>query len=357
MHKVTPGKIRVVLLHTCVWLLYIAFAILVYGYDVGLHNVFYETVVSFCISASVFYLHAYYLLPVLAEKRKYLLYVIGMLIVLAYNFGIRYLFAFCIDPVVLHRSSSIAGYSLVKLVLVFSWYWFTFALFSLGYWLARRLVRVEKEARRKEFSEAERARLQLENAALKAQINPHFFVNTMNAFRVEVEPVLPETARGIEAMILFMRSSIMQPDGDGTIALAEEVAAIESLITIYQRRFPNANIRYSKEIGQQLRIVPHIFAAFVENAFKHGSFTRKEKPLSIRLETIDNDLLFYVHNWKSRRIKDDSRGIGLKYIRRQLENAFADRYELAIENADTDYTVTLKIKNIGCNENKLLYTG
>ncbi|WP_118976168.1 sensor histidine kinase [Taibaiella koreensis] len=351
------GKLKIVLVHICVWLLYIAFAILVYGYDVGLQNVLYETVVSFCISASVFYLHAYYLLPVLAEKRKYLLYVIGMLVTVLYNFGIRYLFAFCIDPVLLNRSSSIAGYSIVKLVLVFSWYWFTFALFSLGYWLARRLVRVEKEARRKEFTEAERARLQLENAALRAQINPHFFVNTMNAFRVEVAPMLPETAKGIEAMILFMRSSMMRPDGNGTIALDEEVAAIESLITIYQRRFPNANIRYHKEIEEDLRIVPHIFAAFVENAFKHGSFTRREKPLTIELRTEDNDLLFHVHNWKSRRIKDDSRGIGLNYIRRQLEDAFAGRYELKIEDKDSDYTVSLKIKNIGCNENKLLYTG
>lgn len=350
-------KFKVVALHICVWLLYTAFAVLVYGYDVGLRNVLYETVVSFCISASVFYLHACYLLPVLAERRKYLPYTIGMIVVLAYNFAIRYLFAFGIDPVLLRRSSSIAGYSLIKLVLVFSWYWFTFALFSLGYWFARRLLRMEKEARKREFSEAERARLQLENAALKAQINPHFFVNTMNAFRVEVEPLLPETARGIEAMILFMRSSMLQPDQQGTIALQEEIAAIESLITIYRRRFPNANIQYHNYIGEHLRIVPHIFAAFVENAFKHGSFTRSEKPLSIKLEMEGNDLCFYVHNWKSRRIKDNSRGIGLKYIRRQLEDAFPSRYCLQIDDTDNEYTVSLKINNIGTNENKLLYTG
>jgi len=354
MHRRATNIIK----HLTVWLIYVSFAILVYGYEVNLKGAIYETAVAYAISASVFYLNCGVLLPRYFERRRYILFALLLVMSIAYNFAIRYTFAFYIDPLLFGRPSSIEGLSLIKLGLLFTWQWATFMLYSTGYWFAAKQIRLQKEARAREQVKAAYEKLQLENAALRAQINPHFFVNTMNSFKVAVEPVLPQTAEGIEAMMIFMKSSIAPTEQDGTIALSEEVAAIESLITIYKARFPNANIRYEKDIRSGVRIVPHVLAAFVENAFKHGSFTHKEKKLSIEIMLEGNDLFFRVHNWKSRRIKDDSRGIGLKYIKRQLETAFHGRYQLTVNETEQDYTVALTINDIARTHEKykLLYS-
>lgn len=337
--------LKIISLHVAVWVVYIAYAVLVYGYDVGLRNVLYETSVTFCISASIFYIHALYVLPRFAEKRRFGLYIAGVLLLLLYNFLLRYLFAFKIDPILFHRESSIQGYSVAKLALLFSWYWFTFMLFSTGYWLAGKLVRAERVAREKETLEAEKEKLQLENAALRAQINPHFLFNTLDSFRIESEDTFPEMARSINALIDILRSTLSKPEPDGLIPLEKEIRVVESLVNIYRRRFPGMFLHYDNNMPEDcsFRIPPHALLAFVENAFKHGTFNDRSKQLRIVLEVSAAGLQFHVYNKKNRRIKDESHGIGMKYITRQLENNYHNRYLLNIIDGKDDYTVNLKI--------------
>lgn len=341
-------SLKAISIHILVWISYISYAVLVYGYDVGFKSVLYETSVTFSISATVFYLHALFLLPRFAERKSFIPYIAGVVLLFFYNFAIRYLFAFKIDPILFQRESSIQGLSVVKLLLLFSWYWFTFMLFSTGYWLANKLIRAERSARQKAGLEADREKLQLENAALRAQINPHFLFNTLDSFRIESEDTFPDMARSINALIDILRSTLSKPEADGLIPIEKEVRVVESLVNIYRRRFPSMFLQYSKNIttGCRFRIPPHALLAFVENAFKHGAYNDSNKKLRIELQVSEKGLQFHVYNKKNRRIKDESHGIGMQYITRQLDNNYHDRYTLNIIDGSDDYTVNLKISQL-----------
>lgn len=331
------GKFRTIVIHLSVWIFYTIFAIIVYGYG-HIYDAIWETSFSYIISASTFYMHAAWLLPKFFERKKTAAYIIGIGLLYTYNLAIRYFF-FVLYPSIFSIDSSVIGLPAARVIITFSWQWCTFMLFSTGYWLSGKLIQAEKIAREKE-------RLQLEVAALKAQINPHFLFNTLNSFRIEAQPVLPEMSRSITSLITLLRSAFSNPEHDGMIPVEMEIKTVESLINIYQRRFPYIQLQYIKQLPDpcHFRIPPHILLTFVENAFKHGDFITEEKKLCIDINISETSLALFTFNKKDYRIDDETHGIGMKYIIRQLESSFPGRYTLDIEDKEDDYTVHLKIK-------------
>lgn len=332
------GNLKVIAVHTAVWILYTSLAVVVYGYG-NIYGYLFETILSYTISATIFYAHACWLLPRFFQRKKFGSYAASVICLFAYNFIIRYFFAFGLYPFLFQSASSATGAPLTRIIMIFSWQWLTFMLFSIGYWLSRRHIQTEKIAR-------ERERLQLEVAALKAQINPHFLFNTLNSFRIEAQHVLPEMSRSITSLITLLRSAFSSPEHDGMIPIEMEIKTVESLINIYQRRFPYMQLQYKKQLPNpcHFRIPPHILLTFVENAFKHGDFITEEKKLCIDINISETSLALFTFNKKDYRIDDEAHGIGMKYIIRQLENSFPGRYSLDIEDKEDDYTVHLKIK-------------
>ncbi|WP_162903373.1 histidine kinase [Taibaiella koreensis] len=223
-------------------------------------------------------------------------------------------------------------------------------LYSTGYWFARMQLRQQKEK-----ADSEHEKLLLENIALRAQINPHFFINTMEYFRVEIEDSHPEVSEGITAMTTFVNSSIVATDDNGKIPLFDELRAMDSLITIFRKRFPGANIDYTNEVYEDIPIVPHVLVAPVENAFKHGIYTDAGSKLMIHIEQTEEDLVFKVSNRKGHRLKDKSRGIGMRYIKSQLDKAYPGQYSLEIEDKEEQYSLSLTIQNIMKNADHLLH--
>ncbi len=331
--------------HLAVWVSYIAVAIFVFGYQVGILSAIAETTFSYLFAAGVFYSNVW-LLNYSVGKRRYWLHIPFLLAIVLVNFSLKFYFFTTIFPSIYGRESSIAGSSTVYLFLIFFWQAFTFLIFSTGYWFARKQLRDQRAALEAQKVKSSYEKLELENIALRAQINPHFLVNTLGFIKDATATNNREVSEFTTALTAFMQSSIPVTDSSGKILLEEELGVIESLIHIFQARFPNAVISYYKDVESDVRIVPHVLSPFVENAFGYGKLDTPDCAVNISVQTEDDNLIFYVCNQKSDEAKSGSGRIGLKYIKEQMERCYKGKYKLNIDQTDTEYKVLLTIQNI-----------
>jgi signal transduction histidine kinase len=141
------------------------------------------------------------------------------------------------------------------------WHIFYMAVLSL-----RRANRAEAEALRLEVA-AKDAELR----ALQAQVNPHFFFNSMNSVRALIYEDQNAAAQMIDQLASVMRYALQSGHHD-TVPLSAEIEAVQAYLAIEKIRFEE-RMRVSVEIGAGLelvRIPPMALQTLVENAVKYG---------------------------------------------------------------------------------------
>jgi two-component system sensor histidine kinase AlgZ len=129
-----------------------------------------------------------------------------------------------------------------------------------------------------EAQQAERNALELEVAAreaelraLRAQIDPHFLFNTLNAVSSLIS-TNPTTARAMcLGLAEFLRESV-RLGGLATVSLAEELRLAERYLDIERVRFgQRLKVERSVEPGAETCAVPALLLQpLVENAIRHG---------------------------------------------------------------------------------------
>jgi signal transduction histidine kinase len=163
--------------------------------------------------------------------------------------------------------------------------WNTFYLSVLS---LRRANRLEAESLRLEIS-AKDAELR----ALQAQVNPHFFFNSMNSVRALVYEDQDAAAQMIDQLASVMRYALQSGHYD-TVPLAAEIEAVQAYLSIEKIRFEE-RMRVSVDIGvglEQVRIPPMALQTLVENAVKYGveaSATGSE--IRIRAQRMDDGMI------------------------------------------------------------------
>jgi sensor histidine kinase YesM len=124
----------------------------------------------------------------------------------------------------------------------------------------------------KELLEKEKQKAEVELKALKAQINPHFFFNTLNSIysmALDKDARLPGTVLQLsELMRYFIYGS-----KDNFIPLEKELTVVNDYIALQKIR---SGKQLSIEINKQgdvidQKIAPLLLITFLENSFKHGA--------------------------------------------------------------------------------------
>lgn len=210
-----------------------------------------------------------------------------------------------------------------------------FSIYAFFYWRST----VDKDKAKKE-------KLELEVTALRAQINPHFILNSLNRLQCQSEESDPQLSAGIGWFTKVLMSGIATPGPDGKIFLSIETQAILGTVYMFRERFPSLNLKLNMDADEadKYRILPHILLPFVENALKHGKYKDPNFPITIDLK-LDNGFIFLsVKNRKSNVLTDTSNGIGLRYVRRQLEFGYHQKYSLNINETEEQYHVELSLK-------------
>ena len=181
---------------------------------------------------------------------------------------------------------------------------------------------------------------------LKYQVNPHFFMNTLNNIHALVD-IDPERAKTTIVELSKMMRYILYEGNNKLIPLPREVQFLNNYIQLMRLRY-SKSVRIDMELPGQLpdsTLPPLLLIIFVENAFKHGISYRTESFVHIGMSVSGDRLVFDCQNSipEQPNRTDTAGGVGLANVRRRLDLIFADRYRLDITDDGRVYSVHLDI--------------
>ncbi|WP_373512181.1 sensor histidine kinase [Persicitalea sp.] len=196
----------------------------------------------------------------------------------------------------------------------------------------------------------ERAKTESELSFLRAQINPHFFFNTLNnIYALTVIDV--EASREALHKLSRMMRYVLYDSQQGTVLLSQEIAFAQDYIKLMQ-------LRLTDKVTVQLTpphpmtdvpIAPMLFLPFIENAFKHGVSATQPSRIEIVIRQDGHKIHVEVKNTlfseKKSTHLEESNGIGLVNTRRRLDLLYPGRYELDVQEdrRENEYKVHLEL--------------
>lgn len=199
-------------------------------------------------------------------------------------------------------------------------------------------------------------RLQLEQqktatelSFLKAQINPHFFFNTLNNIYALTLIDVEKSRQALHKLSRMMRYLLYETQNDSTL-LSKEISFIKDYIELMKLRL-NENITVLFEEPVPLNdkpVSPMLFLPYVENAFKHGISSVQNGHIFIFIRQNEQSIQLEVVNtiYEEKPVPlDEGNGIGLTNTRRRLDLVYPDKYVLKSGETEdgNEYKVKLKI--------------
>lgn len=181
---------------------------------------------------------------------------------------------------------------------------------------------------------------------LKYQVNPHFFMNTLNNIHALVD-IDPERAKTTIVELSKMMRHILYEGSKKLIPLTREVEFLNLYVQLMRLRYTR-KVHINVDVPPQLpelKLPPLMLIIFVENAFKHGISYREESFIDIKLRVENKRLLFICCNSKPTQVQrtNEKGGMGLQNVRQRLELLYDDDYTLDINDGEKTYEVKLDI--------------
>lgn len=214
---------------------------------------------------------------------------------------------------------------------------------------------------RKRMKELERDNLNQQLQYLKYQINPHFFMNTLNNIHALVDIDPEEAKHTIEVLSKLMRYVLY--DADKPMApLQKELDFLGHYINLMRIRYTD-KVRISVSLPvsvPDVQVPSLLFATFVENAFKHGVSYQKESfiEVSVRVDEISHELDFLCNNSKKPEAEEKKAkamqatkdklhkrqgGVGLQNAIKRLDLIYGHDYELKVDANAGEYRLLLRL--------------
>lgn len=193
----------------------------------------------------------------------------------------------------------------------------------------------------------EQQQLSLENKLLRAQIDPHFLYNALNALYARALPVSGELGKAILKLAEIMRYAIKPTPTNKTVPLVEEIDHIRNIIDIARFRFNN-RLHLDLEIEGDfsgVQIVPLALITLSENVLKHANLSNQATPGRIRLHWQEAGLLTF-STWNTKRSSREfpSNGIGLNNTIQRLKDHYADACVIRIEDGIDHFSLEVIIR-------------
>ena len=179
---------------------------------------------------------------------------------------------------------------------------------------------------------------------LKYQINPHFFMNTLNNIHALVD-IDPEKAKDtILELSKMMRFILYEGDKSG-VPLTREFDFIRHYVTLMKLRYTDkVDIRTDLPNEAPDKTVPPLMLiSFIENAFKHGISYQHQSFVHIKVDVSNDRLHFTCRNSKAETPNQEKGGVGLTNVKQRLHLLYDNNYTLKIQNLPDSYNVELSI--------------
>lgn len=184
---------------------------------------------------------------------------------------------------------------------------------------------------------------------LHAQLNPHFFFNTLNnlyGISLHEPDRMPDLLMQLSKLMRYQVESSRQ----SWVTLQQEVEFITSFVTLEQERLgKRCQIRYAYPTDeyqlQTYQLAPLLLMPLVENAFKHGTGDIKGCFVDISLQLRNNRLCLIIENsLSSQRPSGTSTGLGLQNTRQRLDMLYPEKYLLILIPESDRYHTRLEIQ-------------
>ena len=207
-----------------------------------------------------------------------------------------------------------------------------------------------KQRRREEDQkELTRQKLQQELDYLKYQINPHFFMTTLNNIHALVD-IDPEKAKSTIIELSKLMRYVLYESSRPTILLNKEIDFLQQYINLMRLRYTNrVNIQVDMPAEVPgIEVPPLLFIPFIENAFKHGVSYEHESFIRVKMQLQDSYLCFACENSKKPQEKatntsNPHSGIGLENVQKRLKLIYGNDYFYLTSDNEKKYEVSLKI--------------
>lgn len=295
----------------------------------------------------IFLVHNIVLAPRFALKRRYVAYVLSDLAFIVLIFwGVKLYESHlaeqlpAIDPEAFDEYRR-ATFSNLEI------YWnVVLAIFMTGANLGIKLI-YQSMRDEQQMEELKRRNLQSEMDYLKYQINPHFFMNTLNNIHALIDIDAESAKRAVIELSKMMRY-VLYDSGIEQVSLERDIQFIENYIELMRIRYTDAvdiRVEYPETLSRGVSIPPLLLIVFVENAFKHGVSSHRPSFIHMRLESLGGRLCATIENSVHAHAapRRDS-GIGLENVRKRLELIYGEEgYSLDIREEPDRYTVQLVI--------------
>jgi two-component system, LytTR family, sensor kinase len=196
------------------------------------------------------------------------------------------------------------------------------------------------ETKRRE--EYQRLVAEAELDALRAQINPHFLFNSLNALYGVIPCSAAEARKTLVSLADVFRYSLQSKRQ--FVPLDEELRIVEAYLQIERLRLGRrlrTEIRVSDD-ARSVQVPVLSIQPLVENAVKHGASAKPEGGLvrvdarivdgSLRVEVADDGPGFDV-------AASAHLGHGLQNVRRRIQLCYRERSELAVQSSDSETVV------------------
>lgn len=339
--------LKVIVRHVAFWIAYIFYK--------ALHEVWMDRdVLSFHlvpqfltdvpVSIVLAYLNLYLLMPLFYYPQDYVKYIVALIVLmLAGGLAARY-FTYLIwvpwdklhDPVMYRMENkdffipvrilrnAVEAYPVVAVTMLIK--------------LMRRANKQERHLR-----EIEKEKYTAEMGLLKAQINPHFFFNTLNSVYA-LALKRSELTSSVVLRLSHLMHYMLYEANDEHVLLSAEIKHLEDYIAIEQMRFADRldlSFQYSGDLEGKI-IAPLLLLPFVENAFKHG-IEDNSGWITISLKVTGRQLFLKVENSYQLLTRVKDKGLGLANVKRRLELIYPKQYELNVRQNHETYEVELKL--------------
>ena len=365
-----PARISSVITNIAAWILFLSLPVLFVTGQSG-SNDFFSTLVSpytwlfFGTYIFIFYLNTWVLLPKLYLQKKYFLYAVTLLIMLAAVWILK-----PFDRMVSKQHPMVATdfrsgpppeafrdlpppkpgpgkppgpenpeerrSPHVDVVSIF--FYILILTMSIAIQIRQRLRYAEQRAVQ---AEADKANAEL--SFLKAQINPHFLFNTLNNIYSLAAVKSDHTAESIMKLSNIMRY-VTDDIREEYVPLENEVAFISDYIDLQRLRLGDkmeVGFLVSGKIAGK-KIAPLMLMTFIENVFKYGISKHEPSAIDIQLTATSDMIRFFCQNklYPTPR-QTESTGIGIDNTKQRLQYLYPGKHELSIKTGNEKYTVLL----------------
>lgn len=295
----------------------------------------------------IFIIHNSLIAPrLLLRKHRYVWYLVVNLLTITAVFSLVAIYEkyapYDTEPYILNGKASFTDLAIYWNILL----GFFMTGLNMGIKLLYRSLRDEQQ-----MEELKRQNLQAEMDYLRYQINPHFFMNTLNNIHALID-IDTEYAKSAVIELSKMMRYVLYESGSETISLKKDIQFIENYIELMRIRYDSSIdicLDYPATIPNKVAIPPLLLIVFVENAFKHGVSYNHASFIHIRIGYRDDAVTAVISNSRHEKSRPGTTGIGLEIVKKRLALIYQDNYTLSIDDSDPAvYTVKLIIPIMPC---------